>query len=172
MQPDRFTVKSQEAVAAAQQLAAQRRNPEVAPAHLLLALVQQDDGLVAPILQKTGAHPASVGTGANEAIEALPKLSGDEQPDVRPSSAFLAVLQGAEREMGKLGDEYISTDHILLAMTEKDSGVAELLPEAVYRIEQLAQHLREPIALVGEGATRLAPELAREAARQADHGAL
>ena len=129
MQPDRFTVKSQEAVAAAQALAAQRRNPEVAPPHLLLALVQQDDGLVAPILQKTGAHPASVGTAANEAVEALPKLSGDGQPDVRPSAAFLAVLQGAEREMGKLGDEYISTDHLLLALTDGGSGVAELLPD-------------------------------------------
>ncbi len=130
MQPDRFTVKSQEAVAAAQALAAKRRNSEVAPAHLLLALVQQDDGLVAPILRKTGADPAAVGTGANEAVEALPKLSGAEQPEVRPSSAFLAVLQGAEREMGKLGDEYISTDHILLAMTDKGSGLAELLPDA------------------------------------------
>ncbi|MEX0973381.1 MAG: ATP-dependent chaperone ClpB [Solirubrobacterales bacterium] len=129
MQPDRFTVKSQEAVAAAQQLAATRRNTEVAPAHLLLALVQQEDGLVAPILRKTGADPAAVGTGANEAVEALPKLSGAEQPEVRPSSAFLAVLQGAEREMGKLGDDYISTDHILLAMTDSGSGLAELLPD-------------------------------------------
>ena len=129
MQPDRFTVKSQEAVAAAQQRAATRRNSEVAPAHLLLALVQQEDGLVAPILRKTGTDPAAVGTGANEAIEALPKLSGDEQPEVRPSSAFLAVLQGAEREMGKLGDEYISTDHVLLALTDSGSGVSDLLPE-------------------------------------------
>ena len=55
MQPDRFTVKSQEAVAAAQQLAAERRNPEVAPAHLLVALLEQEDGLVVPILQKLGA---------------------------------------------------------------------------------------------------------------------
>jgi ATP-dependent Clp protease ATP-binding subunit ClpB len=130
MQPDRFTVKSREAVAAAQQLAAQRRNSEVAPAHLLLALVQQDDGLVTPILQKAGADPAVVGAGANEAIETLPKLSGSEPPDVRPSAAFLAVLQGAEREMGKLGDEYISTDHVLLAMADGGSGVAELLPDA------------------------------------------
>jgi ATP-dependent Clp protease ATP-binding subunit ClpB len=129
MQPDRFTVKAQEAVAAAQGLAAQRRNPELAPAHLLLALVQQDDGLVAPILRKCDADPAAVRTRANEAVEALPKLSGGETPEVRPSAALQAVLQGAEREMGKLGDEYISTDHFLLAMTEGGSGVAELLPE-------------------------------------------
>ena len=55
MQPDRFTVKSQEAVAAAQALAAERRNSEVTPAHLLVALLRQDDGLVVPILQKLGA---------------------------------------------------------------------------------------------------------------------
>ena len=60
MQPDRFTVKSQEAVAAAQRLAAERRNPEVAPAHLLLALLDQEDGLVVPVLQKLGADVASI----------------------------------------------------------------------------------------------------------------
>ena len=58
MQPDRFTVKSQEAVAAAQQLASERRNPEMAPAHLLVALLVQEDGLVVPILQKLGEEPA------------------------------------------------------------------------------------------------------------------
>ena len=60
MQPDRFTIKSQEAVAAAQRLAAEHRNPEVAPPHLLLALLEQEDGLVVPVLQKLGADVAAI----------------------------------------------------------------------------------------------------------------
>jgi ATP-dependent Clp protease ATP-binding subunit ClpB len=128
MQPDRFTVKSQEAVRDALQLASRLGNPEAAPAHLLVALLAQDDGLTGPILQKTGADPAAVRAGAQRAIEALPKLSGDEQPEARPSSALTDLLQAAEREMAKRGDEYISTDHFLLALTGKGSGVADLLP--------------------------------------------
>ncbi|HMJ72903.1 MAG TPA: ATP-dependent chaperone ClpB [Solirubrobacterales bacterium] len=127
MQPDRFTVKSQEAVAAAQALAAERRNSEIAPAHLLVALVRQDDGLVVPILQKLGADVDAVTARAVQAVEALPKLS--ETTEVHPSSALVKTLQQAENEMKKLGDEYISTEHILLALTDKGSGVADVLPD-------------------------------------------
>jgi ATP-dependent Clp protease ATP-binding subunit ClpB len=125
MQPDRFTLKSQEAVAAAQALAAERRNSEVAPAHLLVALLRQSDGLVVPILQKLGADVEAVTARAVQAVEELPKLS--ETAEVRPSPALARVLQEAEREMAKRGDEYISTDHFLLALT--DSPVAEMLPD-------------------------------------------
>src|SRR6478752_2898347 len=127
MQPDRFTLKSQEGVAAAQALAAERRNSEVAPAHLLVALLRQEGGLVVPILQKLGADVAATTARAVQVVEDLPKLA--ETTDVRPSSALVSVLQRAEKEMGKLGDEYISTEHILLALTEKGSGVADLLPD-------------------------------------------
>ena len=89
MQADRFTVKSQEAVAAAQQLAAARRNPEIAPAHLLVALLEQEDGLVVPILQKLGADPAAIGARAHEAVEALPTL-GDGGEEPRMSSTLAA----------------------------------------------------------------------------------
>jgi ATP-dependent Clp protease ATP-binding subunit ClpB len=64
MQPDRFTVKSQEAVAAAQALAAERRNSEVTPAHLLVALLRQEDGLVVPIMQKLGADVSAASARA------------------------------------------------------------------------------------------------------------
>jgi len=128
MQADRFTVKSQEAVQAAQQLAAARRNPETAPAHLLVALLLQEDGLVVPILQKLGADPAAIGAEAQNAMDALPTLGeGGEEP--RMSSALAATLRQAEKEMAKLGDEYISTEHLLLALTEAGSGVAEVLPD-------------------------------------------
>ena len=129
MQPDRFTVKSQEAVAAAQQLASQRRNTEVAPAHLLTALLEQADGLVVPILQRLGADVSAIGARAADAVASLPTVSGDERPEARPSSSLVSVLQDAEKEMARLGDEYISTEHILLALADKGSGVADILPD-------------------------------------------
>jgi ATP-dependent Clp protease ATP-binding subunit ClpB len=129
VQPDRFTVKSQEAVASAQRLASESRNTEVAPAHLLLALLQQEDGLVVPVLQKLGADVAAITSRARDAISSLPTLGGDADPEVRPSSSLVATLQRAEKEMAALGDEYISTEHFLLALTDRASGVADLIPD-------------------------------------------
>jgi ATP-dependent Clp protease ATP-binding subunit ClpB len=129
MQPDRFTVKSQEAVVDALQLASRLRNPEAAPPHLLIALLAQDEGLTVPILQKVGADVASIRAAAERAAHELPKLSGDEQPEAQPSSTLRKVLQQAEQEMKKKGDEYISTDHFLLGLADKASGVADLLPD-------------------------------------------
>ena len=77
MQADRFTVKSQEALAAAQRLAGARHNPEVAPAHLLLALLEQDGGIVVPVLRRAGADPERVRRRANEAADLLPTITGE-----------------------------------------------------------------------------------------------
>ena len=129
MQQDRFTVKSQEAVAAAQRIASESSNPEVAPAHLLAALLEQEDGVVVPVLQRLGLDAASVRAQAGEAIEKLPSLSGNTVPDIRPSKAFVWVLQQAEKEASGLSDEYISTEHFLLALADSKSGVSELLPD-------------------------------------------
>jgi ATP-dependent Clp protease ATP-binding subunit ClpB len=128
MQPDRFTIKAQEAVAAAQRIASESRNTEIAPAHLLLALLEQDDGLVVPVLQKLGADVDAIITRTRAAVDALPKLSGDAEPDVRPSSELVRVLQRAEKEMTALGDEYISTEHFLLALADGRSSVTDVLP--------------------------------------------
>src|ERR1700675_1578771 len=116
MQPDRFTVKSQEAVATATRLASEGGNPEVAPPHLLLALLEQEDGLVVPVLQKLGADVGAIAARTREAIPALPTISGDTEPEIRPSASLVKALQRAEKEMAALGDEYISTEHILLAL--------------------------------------------------------
>ncbi|HVY96224.1 MAG TPA: ATP-dependent chaperone ClpB [Solirubrobacterales bacterium] len=126
MQPDRFTVKSQEAVAAAQALAAERRNSEVSPAHLLVALLRQEGGLAAPILQKLGVDVPALTASAVQAVEKLPKLS--ETTEVRPSSNLVRVLQAAEREMAAAGDDYITVGHLLLALAEEGSGISDLLP--------------------------------------------
>src|SRR5918998_893256 len=85
MQADRFTVKSQEAMAAAQRLATARKNPEVAPHHLLLALLEQEGGIVVPVLRRAGADPERVRRLANEAVEQVrgPHRVTDQNPEDR-----------------------------------------------------------------------------------------
>ena len=139
MQPDRFTVKAQEAVAAAQRLATESRNPELTPAHLLAALLSQEEGLVVPVLQKLGADVAAITERARQAVAALPTVSGSDEPDIRPSQSFIATIQRAEKEMAALGDEYISTEHVLLALTDESSGVADVLPDRASLMKAVAE---------------------------------
>jgi ATP-dependent Clp protease ATP-binding subunit ClpB len=127
MQPDRFTVKSQEAVAAAQALAAERRNSEVTPAHLLVALLRQEEGMAVPVLQKLNVDAPALTARAVQAVESLPKLA--ETAEVRPSSSLISTLQRAEKEMAKGNSSYISVGHMLVALADPSSGVADLLPE-------------------------------------------
>ncbi|MDX6615776.1 MAG: ATP-dependent Clp protease ATP-binding subunit ClpB [Solirubrobacterales bacterium] len=128
MQEDRFTTKAQEAVAAAQRLASDSSNPEVAPVHLILALLGQDDGIAIPVLQRLGVDPATARQRAQEAIDNLPRLSGNDVPDIRPTKEFVWVIQQAEKEAQALADEYISAEHFLLALAQSKSGVSDLLP--------------------------------------------
>ncbi len=158
MQPDRFTVKSQEAMTDALQLAARLHNPEAAPPHLLIALLAQDGGLVVPILQRVGADPASVRSRAEQAVQELPTLSGGEQPEARPSAALRRALQQAEQEMKKKGDTYISTDHLLLALTDKGSGVADLLPDRGSLEKAIAEVRPRPVTSPEPEATTQALE--------------
>jgi ATP-dependent Clp protease ATP-binding subunit ClpB len=139
MQQDRFTIKSQEAVAAAQRLASEHSNPEVAPAHLLLALLEQDEGVVVPVLQRLGEDAEAARARVRDAVEALPRLSGNTVPDIRPSKEFVWVLQQAEKEASGLADEYISTEHFLLALADSKSGVSELLPDRKRLIEAISE---------------------------------
>ncbi|HEV7562206.1 MAG TPA: ATP-dependent chaperone ClpB [Solirubrobacterales bacterium] len=142
MQADRFTVKSQEAVATAQQLATSNRNPEIAPPHLLAALLEQDGGMAVPVLQKVGADVGALGTRADEALAALPTLSeGAGEP--RMSSNLARVLQDAEKEMAKLGDSYITVGHLLLALAKDGSGVSDLLPDRG-ALEQAVREVQGP----------------------------
>jgi ATP-dependent Clp protease ATP-binding subunit ClpB len=129
MQQDRFTIKSQEAVAAAQRLARESQNTESAPAHLLVALLEQEEGLVVPVLRKLGADVDGIRSRAQQAVDALPSLSGDATADVRPSDALIRALQKAEQESSSMGDSYISTEHLLLALAEPASGLPDLLPD-------------------------------------------
>jgi ATP-dependent Clp protease ATP-binding subunit ClpB len=173
VQPDRFTVKSQEAVVDALKLASRLGNPEAAPAHLLIALLAQDEGLTVPILQKVGADPASIRSRAESAAHELAKLSGDEQPEAQPSSALRRVLQEAEQEMKRKGDEYISTDHFLLALTDKASGVADLLPDRGSLEKAIAEVRPRPVTSPEPEATTQALEkFGRDLTAEAEAGKL
>src|SRR4029453_8681119 len=110
MQADRFTVKSQEALATAQRLAGARRNPEVVPHHLLPALLEQDGGIVGPVLRRAGADPERTRRRANEALDGLPTVSGDASATPALGSAAIDLLKRADDEARGMGDEYVSTE--------------------------------------------------------------
>ncbi len=114
-------------MAAAQELARAGRNPEIASAHLLLALLDQTDGMAIPVLQKVGADPAATRAQAQEAVAKLPTLGDGAEPQM--SSNLARVLRGAEAAMAKLGDSYITVGHLLLALAEDGSGISDLLPD-------------------------------------------
>src|SRR5438309_8248852 len=117
MKFDKFTIKSQEAIQAAIQLASARRNPQVNSNHLLLALLEQDEALVIPILKHLRVDVDSVRRHANDAADLLPTITGDAA-DPQPDPEFMSVLNRAESEAKKLGDQYVATEHLLLALAD------------------------------------------------------
>src|SRR3954451_21729546 len=110
MHLDRFTIKSQEALQAANTLAANRRNTETAPEHLLAALLEEGEDIVLPILRKLGAEPEAIRADVNAALDGLPTRTGGT---AQRSTAHepMTVLRAAERETGKLTNESTSTEH-------------------------------------------------------------
>src|SRR5947199_8579178 len=112
MQADRFTVKSQEALAAAQRLAGARGNPSLTPHHLLAALLEQEGGIVVPVLQRAGADVDGVRRRANEALDKLPQVTGDATEAPGTDTTTAKVLERADEEARGFGDEYVSTEHL------------------------------------------------------------
>ncbi|PZR69850.1 MAG: ATP-dependent chaperone ClpB [Solirubrobacterales bacterium] len=127
MNPDRFTIKSQEALQAAAQLAEARRNPQIAPEHLLAVLLEQEGGVTAPVLRKLGVAPEAVRSELNAALDATPTLSGPPTEAVGPSTELVAVLRAGDREATQLTDSYVSAEHLLLALSQHGSPAGELL---------------------------------------------
>jgi ATP-dependent Clp protease ATP-binding subunit ClpB len=120
IQWDKFTVKSQAALQAAQGLAAENGNPEVLPLHLMAALLEDREGVVIPVLEKIGVGPQTLLAGVNAAISKLPKVQGSTaQPGM--SGALNKVLEGAFKEAADFKDEYVSTEHLLLALARQKS---------------------------------------------------
>ncbi len=144
MQPDRFTIKSQEAIQAAQQLADGRRNPQTTPEHLLAVLLEQDGGIVVPVLRKLGVDPASVRQSLSGALDALPTLSGSAQPDpAGGSSELVQILRTAESEMRDLSDDYVSTEHLMLAIAAHPGKAGDALRGVGASRDELLKALSE-----------------------------
>src|SRR5437764_12457704 len=137
MNADRFTIKSQEAIAAARELAASRRNPQVNSNHLLLALLEQQDALVLPILQHLGVDVGKVRHEALDALDLLPTVTGEAAaPDF--DAEFIATLKRAESEAKKLGDQYIPSEDLLLALADdRNTEVGATRDQIIEAIKQL-----------------------------------
>src|SRR5947209_15232402 len=143
MQPDRFTIKSQEALEAAQRLADERTNPQAAPEHLLAVLLEQDEGIVLPVLRKLGVEPAVVRQALGQALDALPKLSGPGTEPTGASSDLVQVLRDAEKAMRELGDQYVSTEHLILAIAAHPGAAGDALRSNGASRERLLKALEE-----------------------------
>jgi ATP-dependent Clp protease ATP-binding subunit ClpB len=115
LDPNRWTLKTQEAVNLALAAARTASNPEVTPDHLLIALLGQEEGVVLPILQKVGVAPVQLRNAAEERVAALPKAYGGES---RVGRDFTALFDRADEARRELHDEYLSTEHLLLALAD------------------------------------------------------
>ena len=121
---DKFTIKAQEAIQAAGEIAGQHGNPEMLPIHLLEALVRDTEGIVVPVLAKLGVNATSLQSQTKERIERLPKVSGAaEQPHL--SAVMSKVLDQAFKEADTFKDEYVSTEHLLLAIVAVKDNASE-----------------------------------------------
>jgi len=124
---DKFTVKAQEAIQRASSLASEHGNPEIMPVHILASLVEDKEGIVPPVLETIGIGPQAVLHDAYEVIESLPKVSGSTA-QATLSTAANQLLELAFKEASNFKDEYVSTEHLLLAATElKRDGAREIL---------------------------------------------
>ena len=113
---DKFTVKAQEAVQRANELASEHGNPELQPIHLLAALLEDKEGIVPPVLEKIGIGPQAVLSAIYGEIEKLPKVSGQASQATLSNEAN-KLLEQAFKEASNFKDEYVSTEHLLLAIT-------------------------------------------------------
>src|SRR4029077_19057793 len=138
MRLDKLTVKAQEAIQAAQSLADQGNHQAIEPEHLLLALLQQQEGVVGPLLAKLGARADALTRQVQAEMDKLPKVKGGGRQYASPR--FEGVINRAWEEAERLKDEYVSTEHLLIAIAQEKGGAtarilssAGVTPEAIYR---------------------------------------
>jgi ATP-dependent Clp protease ATP-binding subunit ClpB len=129
MNINKYTEKAQEAVLAAQQLAEQMSHAQLEPEHLLVALVEQHEGIVPEVLRKMSADPAQIARGARELLANIPQAYGGSRPSLSPR--LKAVTDLAQAEADRLKDEYVSTEHLLVAIASETgrTPAARLLTE-------------------------------------------
>ncbi len=146
---NKFTIKAQEAVQQAQEIASNYSNQVIEPEHLFAALLQDSEGIVFPILQKLGGNVNFIKIKMNEAIERLPKVQGAGLGNQHISQQLGRVFEIANKEASQMKDEYISTEHLLLGLMEspsrgaKLSSVAQLLKDQGVTREAIYKALKE-----------------------------
>jgi ATP-dependent Clp protease ATP-binding subunit ClpB len=124
-----FTHRAQQALAIAQRTAVANDHQRIEPEHLLVALLSDPDGVVFPVVRRAGADPGALKARANEALDRIPKVYGPEQETVlSPQTGRL--IERARKEAGAMDDQYVSTEHLLLALAEGSNAAARLLTEA------------------------------------------
>jgi ATP-dependent Clp protease ATP-binding subunit ClpB len=152
MQPDRFTIKSQEALASAARLAQEARNPQVVPSHLMRVLigdgstmaVDSPGGVVPGVLAKLGVNLKAFTDQLDSELGGLPKFSdGVPGEGTQPSEDLTKTLRDADEEARKLGDDYVSTEHLLLALSRTGGGPGELLRSYGAEYDKVLQALNE-----------------------------
>src|SRR5918996_3671167 len=141
MDPNKLTLKSQNALAEAGRLASEMNHQQIAPPHLLAALLGDPEGVVLPLLQKLGASPRALRDRLSGALDATPKVYG--RVDTYLSSELNALLESAFDEAEGLGDAYVSTEHLLLALLASGTEVSRLLMEAGITRDGVLRALRE-----------------------------
>jgi len=138
---DKLTIKAQEAVVAGQSLAGERGNPQYDPLHLLAALLDEQSGVVGPILKKVGANVGQLKNLIDAEVARFPQASGGSTP--QPTRELQQVLDAAQREADAMKDDFVSTEHLLLALTKVDSKAQQLLHVNGVRDADLLSALQE-----------------------------
>ena len=142
MRIDKFTQKMQDALPAAQDLAAQFSHQEITNEHFLSALLDQIDGIARPLLEKVGVNSNQLRDGLRVELDRRPKVHG-ASVDLRLANELRSVLDGAEKEMSKLKDEFTSAEHYLLALTGANVPAAKLLKDLCVTRDKLMQALQQ-----------------------------
>ena len=142
MNLNKFTLKMQEALTSSQDIASSERAPEIHPLHLLSAIINQSDGLAKPLLQSLCENIQVLEDSVIKAINDLPKVSGTEaMPSI--GSDLANVLKEAESEKTKMGDEYLSIEHVMLAFSSQSGLVKTILNQSSVDYDKLLAGLRE-----------------------------
>jgi len=143
MRFDKFTLKAQEAIQEAQQLADQRGHQQMEVGHLLAALLGQQEGIVGPVFQKLGVELAMVRSGLEKDLERLPRVSGGAESGAYLAPGLKETFGLAQREADGLHDDYVSSEHLLLAIAESKDAAGELLRAFGVTREALLRILKE-----------------------------
>ncbi len=152
---DKLTIKAQEAVAAAQELAADRGHPEIDPLHLLAALLAERDGAVGPVFDQIGVNRSQFDRIVDSELNHFAKVSGGSPPG--PNRELQQVLEAAQREADTMKDEFVSTEHLLLALAKVDSKAQRVLKLNAVTEHELLKALQEV-----RGSTRVTDQTPEE----------